>query len=284
MAQRRQTEGSEGTGSGQPQGMLGGPTTIILIIFVLAFFWWSRRRRAQLEERLQAQRRERDAAAALSARDVAHIMRAAPSPGAAAAAATEGLASAARMPAAPWSSGDDVVAGGAEPRAADADEARAREMERAEAVGAAERAAAAEARRAAQQAELAGESAARRLAAAEAAAEEARADTADAIRARAVAAPAEIGAADDDAAATLRRAMRDLEREVEPPFGAVRGDRTITCPDGYPIKANAQSRIYHEPGQVSYPQTVAEFCFASGEAAEAAGYRRSRARERRARE
>jgi hypothetical protein len=72
--------------------------------------------------------------------------------------------------------------------------------------------------------------------------------------------------------------MRELDREREVPLGAVAGDGTATCPQGFPVKGNASSRIYHEPGQVSYASTVAEFCFASAEAAEAAGFRQSRAR------
>jgi hypothetical protein len=62
------------------------------------------------------------------------------------------------------------------------------------------------------------------------------------------------------------------------PAGAVAGNGTAVCPPDYPIKGNRQSRIYHRPGQVSYPSTVAEYCFASEEAAESAGFRQSRAR------
>lgn len=57
------------------------------------------------------------------------------------------------------------------------------------------------------------------------------------------------------------------------PAGAVPGDGTRECPDDHPIKGNASSMIYHAPGQASYANTIAEFCFASAEAAEAAGYR-----------
>ena len=65
------------------------------------------------------------------------------------------------------------------------------------------------------------------------------------------------------------------------PEGAVAGDGSANCPSDYPIKGNGQSRIYHTPGQVSYRSTIAEFCFASAEAAERAGFRVSRAREQR---
>jgi hypothetical protein len=180
-----------------------------------------------MQERLLAQRREREETAARSAQDVAHIMRRPVDPGVAAVAATEGLASAARMPAP------------AEPRA----EERAGVMERAEA----------------------GAEAAR-------AAEEQAASAAD------------LAAQQREAEDALRSAMRDLEHEIEIPLGAVAGDGTATCPPGFPIKGNATSRIYHEPGQSSYPPTIAEFCFASAEAAEAAGFRQSRARGQRAQE
>ena len=58
--------------------------------------------------------------------------------------------------------------------------------------------------------------------------------------------------------------------------GSVPGDGTHDCPSGFPVKANAQSRIYHPPGSSSYNQTIPEFCFATAEGAEAAGFRASR--------
>ncbi len=45
------------------------------------------------------------------------------------------------------------------------------------------------------------------------------------------------------------------------------------CPERYPIKGNASSRIYHLPGEPSYEATNPEICFASEEAATALGYR-----------
>jgi hypothetical protein len=75
--------------------------------------------------------------------------------------------------------------------------------------------------------------------------------------------------------------MRDRGSAVAAPLGAIAGDGTANCPPDYPIKGNRQSRIYHRPGQSSYTATVAEFCFVSAEAAEAAGYRASRARDQR---
>jgi len=43
-------------------------------------------------------------------------------------------------------------------------------------------------------------------------------------------------------------------------------------PEGYDIKGNADSMLYHVPGSRHYNQTVAEVWFASEEAAEAAGF------------
>jgi hypothetical protein len=272
MAQTPQSEETGGVdesttpGTGRPQGLFGGSTTILLLIFAVAVFWWNRRRRIEMDERMRAQRREADEAAERSALDVAHLMRAGSNP-AASAAAREGLASAAVMP----SSGvqqpttgatvDSESAGlqgapgfGQTPLVGGQQDVQALEIERAEAQAAAERAAEEQAERAARDADLSGESAVRRAVAASAAAEEARADTAEAEHASQIAAV---------------------------PDGAVVGDGTATCPPDYPIKGNRQSRIYHRPGQVSYPSTVAELCFGSAEAAELAGFRASRARGKR---
>lgn len=48
------------------------------------------------------------------------------------------------------------------------------------------------------------------------------------------------------------------------------------CPDGYPIKANVRSGIYHVPGGLSYERTIPSRCYADAEAAEADGYRRAK--------
>lgn len=50
-----------------------------------------------------------------------------------------------------------------------------------------------------------------------------------------------------------------------------------SCPEDYPIKANDNSHIYHVPGGRFYARTVAERCYATAEAAERDGYRRSKA-------
>ena len=252
MIQLRQTETTPNGGE-QGQGGFGSGTLFVILLLLLALFWWNTRRRRAIEDRLLSQRRQQTLEEAeQSARDVARLMRVAPAPGAAEAAAATGLASAAPVPAPAREESpiDEAAAQDQETMAA------ARRLERAEAAAAAERAAEEQALQAARAAELEGESEMRRMEAGEAVAVETQADTADA----------------------LRQALRELEDEGEIPLGAVAGSGRADCPAEFPIKGNATSKIYHVPGQVSYPQTFAELCFASAEAAEAAGFRQSRAR------
>jgi ribosomal protein S6 len=63
-----------------------------------------------------------------------------------------------------------------------------------------------------------------------------------------------------------------VDAGMDVPEGAVRGDGTGECPEDYPIKGNATSKLYHSPGSPSYKRTVPEYCFATAEAAEAAGF------------
>jgi ribosomal protein L17 len=49
-------------------------------------------------------------------------------------------------------------------------------------------------------------------------------------------------------------------------------DDVSETPDGFPIKGNADSMLYHVPGSSFYDRTVAEVWFATAEAAEAAGF------------
>jgi small subunit ribosomal protein S6 len=72
------------------------------------------------------------------------------------------------------------------------------------------------------------------------------------------------------AAATETTAGEATDADV--PEGAVRGDGTGECPEDYPVKGNATSKLYHSPGSPSYKRTVPEYCFATTEAAEAAGF------------
>jgi len=78
--------------------------------------------------------------------------------------------------------------------------------------------------------------------------------------------PAEVGPVAQPAQPTAH-----AERAL--PGGATRGDGTTNCPPEFPIKGNAQSRLYHTPASRVYGQTIAELCFATSEAAEAAGFR-----------
>jgi hypothetical protein len=43
-------------------------------------------------------------------------------------------------------------------------------------------------------------------------------------------------------------------------------------PEGFPVKGNADSMLYHTPDSPFYDRTKAEVWFASAEAAEAAGF------------
>jgi hypothetical protein len=45
------------------------------------------------------------------------------------------------------------------------------------------------------------------------------------------------------------------------------------CPEDHPVKGNANSMIYHLPGQSSYAATNPEVCFTDAAAAESAGFR-----------
>jgi large subunit ribosomal protein L4 len=53
--------------------------------------------------------------------------------------------------------------------------------------------------------------------------------------------------------------------------GSVKADGE-TAPEGYEIKGNASSMLYHVPGSPFYNRTVPEYWFASAEDAEAAGF------------
>ena len=49
-------------------------------------------------------------------------------------------------------------------------------------------------------------------------------------------------------------------------------DDASEAPEGFPIKGNEDSKLYHVPGSAHYDRTVAEVWFATPEAAEAAGF------------
>lgn len=311
QAPRRRRLFAQAETPGPPQGGIANPMTFLLLAILAAFFWWSMRRRRMQEERFREQRRQETVNhAEESARNVAHIMRQAPTRATAEAAATEGLASAARVPAQPPVPGPEAEPDLSSDNGAAEIEIAEREMlgTREAAAARADRAAEWEAADAARRAGLEGPSEERRFGAGRAAAEEVASDAIDIQRVERTEStggrrqPAElvdpIDAADNvapevdllkeaapsDAAEDSRAALRaglaelDAESAVAVPFGAITGDGTAACPPDYPIKGNQQSLIYHGPGQSSYAATIPEFCFASREAAEAAGYRQSRAR------
>ncbi len=63
------------------------------------------------------------------------------------------------------------------------------------------------------------------------------------------------------------------ELEGDSGEGWVRGDGENNIPEGFPVKGNASSRIYHTPESRSYDNTIAEYYFASAEVAESFGFR-----------
>ena len=77
-------------------------------------------------------------------------------------------------------------------------------------------------------------------------------------------------------AAPAAPAAMGLTAQGAVPAGAVKGDGTHTCPPEYPIKGNAQSMLYHDSTSRSYSRTIAEFCFTTADAAQAAGFRAAR--------
>jgi large subunit ribosomal protein L4 len=56
------------------------------------------------------------------------------------------------------------------------------------------------------------------------------------------------------------------------PKGAVAATEDGDAPEGFEIKGNASSKLYHLPGSAFYERTVPEYWFATTEDAEAAGY------------
>ncbi|MGH2615478.1 MAG: hypothetical protein ACRDJC_09585, partial [Thermomicrobiales bacterium] len=70
--------------------------------------------------------------------------------------------------------------------------------------------------------------------------------------------------------------VADIESGAWLPVDAVRGTGGRDCPAGFPVKGNLPSRMFHLPGQLTYERTNPEVCFASEEAASAAGFRASR--------
>jgi large subunit ribosomal protein L17 len=89
-------------------------------------------------------------------------------------------------------------------------------------------------------------------------------------------AAAEVEATDVEAteAATLTDGTADAPA-VDLPEGAAPANEDGSAPEGYTIKGNANSGLYHEPDGQWYDQTDAEFWFKSAEDAEAAGFKKA---------
>lgn len=82
---------------------------------------------------------------------------------------------------------------------------------------------------------------------------------------------------EDEVAETSDQPVAETPGEVETLAGEWDGsaqplDDVQEMPEGYPIKGNAQSMLYHEPDSRYYKATKAEVWFDSVESAEAAGF------------
>ena len=82
-------------------------------------------------------------------------------------------------------------------------------------------------------------------------------------------APAEGSASDE---ADGGRGRREAAASPDLPKGAAAATADGSAPEGFEIKGNADSGLYHVPGSAFYNRTVAEFWFATAEDAEAAGF------------
>ena len=83
---------------------------------------------------------------------------------------------------------------------------------------------------------------------------------------------AEVENADAIAEAVDDESTAAVVADADAPAGShapIEGDAQ---PEGFPIKGNAQSKLYHRPGTRFYESTVAEIWFATEADAEAAGY------------
>ncbi len=69
---------------------------------------------------------------------------------------------------------------------------------------------------------------------------------------------------------------------AELPEGAAPSAEDGTAPEGYLVKGNADSGLYHAPGGRWYDSTVAEFWFKDEEAAVAAGFKKAGSRAKKA--
>ena len=90
-----------------------------------------------------------------------------------------------------------------------------------------------------------------------------------------VAAAAPEGSDTQDKALDAAESAEESAATAEAPFGEGSHaplDDPQQAPEGFDVKGNADSMLYHLPGTSFYDRTVAEVWFASAEAAEAAGF------------
>lgn len=90
-----------------------------------------------------------------------------------------------------------------------------------------------------------------------------------------VAAAAPDGSETQEKALDAAEAAEETASSAEAPYGEGSHaplDDPQQAPEGFEVKGNADSMLYHVPGSSSYDRTVAEVWFASAEAAEAAGF------------
>jgi len=88
-------------------------------------------------------------------------------------------------------------------------------------------------------------------------------------------APAEEAALAEETATEASEAVEESTSTEEAPYGEGSHaplDDAAEAPEGFPIKGNEDSKLYHVPGSAHYDRTVAEVWFATPEAAEAAGF------------
>ena len=86
----------------------------------------------------------------------------------------------------------------------------------------------------------------------------------------AAAAPAKATAKPAEATAAVVADVADAAAEL--PAGSVAANADGSMPDGFEIKGNSDSMLYHLPGSRFYSKTDAELWFATADDAEAAGY------------
>ncbi|GAA1401281.1 hypothetical protein GCM10009613_59360 [Pseudonocardia kongjuensis] len=103
----------------------------------------------------------------------------------------------------------------------------------------------------------------------------AAAQAADSAPAEESTAPADEATTEETVTEESTSAETATEETAEAPYGEGSHaplDDPAQAPEGFEIKGNADSMLYHVPGSSHYDRTVAEVWFASEEAAEAAGF------------